>query len=300
MSSLSNYRRWLAAVALCLLVAVSSKAPVYAAAPAAQNPQSGSTGLQGTISSPPPTQAATIVTPVNGTSVSGIPITVTGLCKTGLLVKLFTNNVFVGSVLCANGSYSLSIDLFSGENDLIARVYDSLDQAGPDSNKVVVNFTDGQFNQFGSRVTLTSDYARRGADPNAELDWPILLSGGTPPYAISVDWGDGTAAELISQSSPGTVTIKHTYKNAGVYKVIVKATDKNGTSAYLQLVGVANGQPTSGSGTSSSSNAQVITKTKLIWWPVLLIIPFSLLAFWLGRRHELYTLRRSLENRQKK
>jgi hypothetical protein len=33
-----------------------------------------------------------------------------------------------------------------------------------------------------------------------------------------------------------------------------------------------------------------------LWQPLLFAIPFILLAFWLGRRHELYTIRRTLEN----
>ncbi len=58
-----------------------------------------------------------------------------GICPGDLLVKIFKNNVFAGSVQCKNGSYSIVIDLFSGQNELVARVYDALDQPGPDSNK---------------------------------------------------------------------------------------------------------------------------------------------------------------------
>ena len=35
--------------------------------------------------------------------------------------------------------------------------------------------------------------------------------------------------------------MKHTYDSAGVYKILVKAADKNGAVVYLQLVGVGNG-----------------------------------------------------------
>src|SRR5688572_24801695 len=93
--------------------------------------ESGSVGVEGKISAPPPTQGATIVTPASGRVFTEIPIEVSGSCPNGLLVKLFKNNVFSGSVNCTNGSYRLTIDLFSGQNDLVARVYDALDQAGP-------------------------------------------------------------------------------------------------------------------------------------------------------------------------
>lgn len=270
-----------------------------------QNPQSGSVGLEGAVKSPPPTQAATIAVPGNGQTVKSTPITVSGLCKSGLLVKIFSNNIFVGAANCANGSYSLAIDLFSGRNDLVARVFDSLDQAGPDSNVVSVTFDDAQFVQFGTRVSLTSSFAQLGADPGKELDWPILLSGGIGPYAITVDWGDGTAPSLQSVAFAGPLTIKHVYNSAGIYKVVVKATDANGTAAFLQLVGVANGKVTqgtsgapgttgAGSGTGTGTGLNT-SKSSILWWPMLLLLPLIASAFWLGRRHELFTIRRQLE-----
>jgi hypothetical protein len=223
---------------------------------------------------------------------TSIPITVSGLCQTGLLIKVFANNVFVGSTVCANGSYELQIDLFSGRNDIVTRVYDALDQAGPDSNVVTVTFNDAQFDSFGTRVSLTSDYARRGANPGEELDWPVTIAGGTPPYALSVDWGDGKPADLQSVAFADTVTLKHTYDVAGSYHMIVKATDAKGTSAFLQLVGVANGAIQA---TAAGSKTPTVTKTVVVWWPLVVFIPLILAAFWLGRRHELYTLRKHLE-----
>jgi hypothetical protein len=289
------------ATALLLLLSVTLPRTVHGLG-SQQNPQSGSVGLEGKVAAPAPTQAATISVPGNGQSFRTTPITISGLCKTGLLVKLFSNNIFVGSANCANGSYSLQADLFSGQNDLVARVYDSLDQAGPDSNVVTVTYTDAQFAQFGTRVSLSSTFAQLGSDPGKELDWPIILSGGVGPYAISVDWGDGTAPALQSESFPGNITIKHTYKSAGVYKVIVKATDANGTVAFLQLVGVANGKVSqstvTGGSTSSSSGTGTglgSSKSTIIWWPMLLLLPLIGSSFWLGRRHELFSIRKQLE-----
>lgn len=267
---------------------------VVGAADTSQNPQAGSVGLEGLISTAPPTRAASITTPGNGAVFTSTPITVAGLCTTGNLVKLFDNNVFVGSVLCTSGSYSLRIDLFSGGNQLVARVYDALDQAGPDSNTVNVTFNDAQYAQFGSRVTLSSIYARRGAYPGDSLIWPLILNGGTGPYAISVDWGDGSAPALQSQSVAGSFDVKHTYTNAGVYTMVVRATDKNGVAAFLQLVAVANGATQASSNAKKDDSGSTIL-TKVIWWPLLTIIPLLLAAFWVGRRHELYVLRKTLE-----
>jgi hypothetical protein len=293
----SILRRTLAAFGLLCLVVLT---PGTVSALGSPDPeQSNSFGVEGRISSPAPTQAATIVTPSNGQVFTSTPITVSGLCKSGLLVKVFSNNVFVGSVTCTNGSYSLKVDLFSGQNDIVARVYDSLDQAGPDSNVVSVRFNDAQYAQFGTRTSLSSNYARRGANPGAELSWPIILSGGNGPYAVSVDWGDGSEDSLLTVSFPGEFTIKHIYATAGVYNIVVKATDKNSSSAYLQLVGIANGEAgtninTGTTGTTPVSNTPSWVE-RLGWWILAILMVVMVAAFWLGRRHELYVVRKRIE-----
>jgi len=274
----------------------SATTPAASAQTSVENPQGGSVGIQGKIPSAPPTRGATITTPGNGQSFNRTPITVAGLCPKGLLVKVFSNNVFVGSVQCDTGSYSLLADLFSGENDLVARVYDAFDQAGPDSNIVKVTFNDGQFNPFGySLLSLTSPYAQRGANPGQTLTWPVILSGGTGPYAISIDWGDNKAADLISQQFAGTIGLKHVYDSAGVYRVIVKATDKNGLSAYLQLVAIANGAITSNTEDGDKNDKQTVV-TEVLWIPAAISIVLVFISFWLGRRYELASLRKHLES----
>ena len=282
----------------CLLIVAAACIGVSATAWAANPNQfpdqtkTGSVGLQGTISAAAPTRGATISVPSNGAVFTNVPITVSGICPNGLLVKIFDNNVFVGSAFCNGGSYSLQVNLFSGRNDLVARVYDALDQAGPDSNVVSVTFNDGQFAAYGTHVALTSVYAERGAPPGEELVWPIILSGGTAPYAISVDWGDGSPTDLFSQSVAGTINIKHIYKTAGLYRVIVKATDKNGGTAFLQLVAQATG---AGQNNSKGGSGNSLVKVQVLWWPALAMLPLIVAAFWIGRRHELYSLRKQLE-----
>lgn len=291
MSKVKNkYSRLALLLLFILLPLILISSPARAAFPPEQS--SGSIGLQGTIASSPPTTGATIVTPVNGSSFSAVPITVNGLCPTGLLVKLFANNVFVGSVYCAAGSYSLQINLFPGTDDLVARVYDSLNQSGPDSNQVTVNFNDTEAAKYGSRVSLTSAYAEIGVNPGSSLTWPIIISQGSPPYAIDVNWGDGSPDSVISQKNAGTFNITHTYNNSGIYYIVIKASDSNGTNAYLQVVGVANGAILKN---NSSKTGNTVVQVKVLWWPAVAMIPLIIAAFWVGRRHELFSLRSEME-----
>lgn len=295
---MKRFIRSISVLAASLAVLLSSFMPVtvHAAAPAPENPQSDSVGLTGTIGSAPPATGPTITSPTNGQTFTNTPVTVTGLCTTGLLVKVFSNNVFMGSAVCSGGTYTIKIDLFSGRNDLLARQYDALDQASPDSNIVTITFNDQQFASVGSTLMyLTSDYARRGANPGETLVWPIILVGGTGPYAISVDWGDNKPSDLFTQDFAGTFNIKHVYDSAGVYTITIKAVDKNGLTAYLQVIGVANGAITSSS-SSSTNKPSIVTVTKVVWLPSALLLPLILAAFWLGRKYELSSLRKHLEN----
>ena len=289
-------RRFRALLLLTILIWIGTTGFVSAAQ------ETGSIGLQGRISAPAPTVAATVNVPRAGQTFTTVPVTVSGSCGNDLLVKIFKNNVFAGAVQCSNGSYTILIDLFSGRNDLIARVYDSLDQSGPDSAVVTVNYQDAQFGTFGTAVSLTSTFAKKGANPGDTLTWPLILSGGTGPYALSIDWGDQSEVQLKSQESPGNLDIDHVYKTSGIYRILIKVTDKNGSTAFLQLVGVANGalgkSEAANTGSANGATGNVTTKVIVLWWPVLVSLPLLIITFWLGRRHELFVLRKQFENRE--
>lgn len=248
--------------------------------------QSGAVGVEGTVPSDPPTLAATITVPSNGQVFSSIPIKVAGLCPKGLLVEIFKNGVFAGSTECPTGSYSLQIDLFDGRNDLIARVYDSLNQAGPDSNTVTVTFNN-PLGFGGSRVLLTTAFAKRGATPGTTLTWPLSLSGGKGPYAISIDWGDKSPLDLISRPLPGDFTIEHIYGQSGVYNITLKASDSGGSEAFLQVVGIGNGPIQQVAGAKQNTQVQRV----VLWWPFLLTIALVIIAFWAGQKHQLEIIR---------
>lgn len=287
----SLYRRVLSMLAgACLLVLLVGVQQVAAITTLPKpNPVPGSYGLEATKTQSPPTQGATISTPGSGASFSDSPITVNGICPDGLLVQVYNNDVMVGSVMCASGSFSLEISLFSGTNDLSAIVYDDLDQPGPISNLVTVTYTDTRFTAFGELITLTSSYGRRSAAASTQLSWPLQLSGGTGPYAFSIDWGDGTQIELKSQSLAGLVTIDHIYKKAGIYQANIKVTDVNGVSAFLQVIAVSNGKVDAAA--PIDKTADTGPRVKVLWIPAAVALALLIPTYWLGRRSQLVSLR---------
>lgn len=255
------------------------------------DPIPGSYGLAATKTQDPPTTAPTITTPGNGASFGNSPITISGICTTDLLVQVYNNGVMAGSEMCVNNSFSFQVSLFAGANELTAIMYDNLEQPGPTSNIVTVNYTDSNITAFGQLITLTSSYGRRSAPAGSELTWPLQLTGGTGPYAFSISWGDGSKAELKSQSLAGLVTIAHTYEKAGIYTINITVTDVNGVSAFLQLTAVSSGKvdPTA-TGSTDGDSATGTTRTEILWIPAVVALVFLFPAYWLGRRSQLVSL----------
>ena len=281
-------------VSLLAIFASASSASALDKIPDPQ-PQPGAYGLAVTKTQEAPTQGATITTPGNGASYTTSPITVSGICPSDLIVQIYDNGVMVGSVMCTNGSFSLQVSLFSGTNELTASVFDDLNQAGPASNTVSVSYTNTSFSAFGSLMTLTSSYGRRSAAAGASLTWPLQLTGGTGPYAFSLDWGDGQAAELKSQSLAGLVSIAHTYKKAGIYQVSVRVTDVNGVTAYLQVIAVANGEVDTTAAADTATSKTSTTRTIIIWIPAVIALLLLIPAYWLGRRSQLISIKNKME-----
>jgi hypothetical protein len=278
-------------LAALIILAVSAFLVLGSSIGLAVTKQTGSTGISGTVPAPPPGQAAVITVPHTGQSFSNIPITVSGLCPSNTLVEIYKNNVFAGSVNCTNGSFSLQIDLFNGRNDLIARVYDNLNQAGPDSNTVSVDYN-STISTGAPQLLITTQFAKRGADPGTVLTWPVTISGGRGPYAISIDWGDKTSPDLISRGVPGNFDLTHTYAQSGVYKVTIKVTDADGNAAFLQVTGIANG-PIKQAGATNGAGLST-TKTKVLLWPIILLFVLMIIAFFVGKRHQLEAIQNRL------
>jgi len=283
------------AVLVVMVGLVLATFTVSSFASASPGPQAYSVSLSGVMPEKPPVTAATITTPSNSQQFSITPVTVSGSCPAQTLVEIYENNIFAGSTPCnANNTYTVQVDLLYGQNTLTAIDYDVLNQAGPVSNSVSVNYTQQappissqfNFNLSGSQLLLSTNAVYRGVFPGQELNVPITILGGVGPFALNVEWGDNTN-QVLPSSDNTTVNATHVYSRPGTYKITIQGSDSQGRIAFLTVAAVVNGQPAA-VGSSSSNKSQ--TSKLLVLWPLYAISATLVVSFWLGEKREKHVL----------
>ncbi len=226
-------------------------------------------------------------------------ITVGGTCPGGSFVQIFRNGIFAGTTACSEGLFSLKIDLVIGKNDLVAKVFDNLGQFGPDSAVVTVYYepqngtTAGGARGIGQgtgtipqQLLVTTDSLYQGVKAGSQLNFRVTVNGGKSPYAIIINWGDGTQSVFV-RSAAGQFNVGHIYQHGGIYKVTVEVTDMAGNKAALETVILVNGIPPSLSGNTQAA-ARYIPSWLTEVWPFYLILVAIIASFWLGSFHRAY------------
>lgn len=253
-------------------------------------PEAESIGLSGTVPAKPPTVAAVITSPTNGQRFTTSPITVKGTCPATTLVQIYKNDIFAGSTPCEkNGTFQMEIDLLIGQNVLVARVYNELNEPGPDSNLVTVFYDAlppkasplGRLNFGGTQMILVTDSVFRGAFPEKDMVVPLTIIGGVPPYAVNIQWGDSTNT-VVPRGDNLTFKTAHVYKKPGVYQLVFQATDSQGRVAFLSVAAIVNGQPSAIPVAGSTAEEDKL----MLLWPFLAAAIAAVISFWLGERRE--------------
>jgi hypothetical protein len=290
------------AVALLLLLMfiplISASRTVSAAA---EDPFSARYGTYAVVAGPVQNEAQKITFITIGmVYTTSDPIPVRGSCPSSTLVKVFKNEVLAGAGLCQSGSFQTSIDLFVGNNTLIARAYNTNDVASPDSSPITVQLNlpgvstagSSQLNVIGApagQFYVTSEIFHRGGNAGQPMPWTIIINGGQPPYAIQVSWGDGKT-ELLSQGAPGRLALSHTYAQPGGYRgsytIVVKATDQVGQKSYLQLVTIISGDKKQAGVVGSVKGGYDKSAIIRTAWQISAVAVLVAAGFWLGELRE--------------
>lgn len=276
---------------VCVLLAAVSRSVAIAAG----DPMTDQNSVHAVVAGPAPTTPPAITNITQGAVyINSDPVSVNGTCPADTLVKIFKNEVLSGAVLCQNSRFSVQIDLFLGTNTLIVRAYNNLNVMGPESAPVVVSKTIPGINpaDFGKQFFVTSDIYYKGVNAGEALNWPLVLSGGQAPYAVSVAWGDGKT-DLISRGTEGSFTLQHTYQKPGngykgSYDVTIISTDAVGNKSFIHLVSVVGGEQPGIA--VSIKQGYDLSGTLRVAWQVMLVALLLVLSFWLGERRELRLL----------
>lgn len=261
-------------------------------------------GVYGVVTGSKPTKP-TISDVANGAVLTtAAPLQVRGSCASGDLIKIFKNQILAGANYCNGGSYQVSIDLFVGNNSLIARAYNANDAVSPDSSTVSVQLQlpgtnldgIGQLNNQGApagQFYVTSGVTHQGLAVGDSGTWHLTVVGGQAPYAISVNWGDGKT-DLYSDGASGNYDVQHVYgksTTSGNYVIVIKASDQAGTKSYLQLATLVAGNAKPISVLGSVSGGYSGSTAIRMGWQLLATAALIVGGFWLGERREIRLLK---------
>jgi hypothetical protein len=260
---------------------------------AAQYTYSSTITTSGTMWQPAPTRPAVIQVPANDFHVTVLTTPVSGICHGDVIVEIYDNGVFVGAVQCVAGTFHIdNVELTRGSNTLIAKIVDKLGQYGPDSAPV----TGRSIVPGSGQLVVTSDTPVVGGGTGETVDVNVLINGNTHPFAVSVDWGDGSSPDLVARNQSGGFTLSHAYEHGGVYHVVINVTDASGVKVSLQTIVIVHGAlgaPTGG--TTKTRTPQIIRNIPpalALIWPLYLLLLALVLAFWSGERYEFMMLKK--------
>jgi hypothetical protein len=286
--------------------------------------------ISSTIEAPPLQDPAVIQNPADQTTVTTQPISVSGTCPLSSYVKLFVNSSFGGVAWCHSGVFALSASLREGSNQLTAQDYNETDLAGPASPGITVIYqpddedsqTQGSGTTSGSStepgqienmanttqlpLLLSSDFHFQTFTAQKSFTWTGNLTGGTPPYNMTINWGDGSTSHMYFPTDP-PFTLNHVYAHPGYYPVVLTSVDAHNQTQVMQLAALitdsrgqasflqgSNGTPSSASINRNTSSSWSTNKLLLLAWPSYLIIMLMMVSFWLGERKELQQVRISV------
>lgn len=253
------------------------------AATANAQTESGSISIGGTVLGPAPENPPTIDVPVHNSSTNDKQVRVSGVCQSGLVIKVFRNAIFAGSALCQqDNSYEVTIDVIEGRNDLLARQYDLLNQPSPDSDKVVVfcaseASTPSQTSVAKFQLVIDYDYHFQGIFVGEGFRLPIHFVGGTGPYAVSVDWGDNNS-DVASREETGEFFMDHTYETSGPKTVRIKVSDAENQQASLEFALIVSGPPSSATALTGNETAVNQAQWRMVLWASLTMGAISFAA----------------------
>jgi hypothetical protein len=197
---------------------------------------------------PIPTEPAIITSPEDNALVTRTQLVVSGICPDitpHVIIAILDNGVQAGSVPCdSDNKFSVVIEIGLGHHTLVARVYTITGDAGLDSEPVHVTHisvagavSTEQEPGLTTGLTLTIDEPFIVFGPAKDAIWSGSITGGTLPYHVHIDWGDGKSSNY-TLTKDGHQDFAHHYRSMQPHIITLKATDSGGRGAVQRYAAV--------------------------------------------------------------
>lgn len=265
------------------------------------------------IAAPIPGSAAQITSPANGFNVNNPLIEVTGTCPVinpAILVQVNNNGQIAGTTNCdLLGTFRLNITLNNGDNILVPKVLTITNDYGLDGSAVTIKYiapttvvpTAPQAGTSASSTTeVVATTRSQGSapyliakepfiiySPSKEFSWTIDIAGGTNPYTITIDWGDGKI-ETFTKKEAGKLTISHKFSKAKTYSVSVAITDVYGIKtiqSFAAITLISQKQESVMGAINNTGKINYMFNGKNLY-AIYIFLVLLVMSFWYGARIE--------------
>lgn len=207
---------------------------------------------------PIPADPASITAPHDGDTVYKSTVPVSGTCPQMSplgVVLLLDNGVQAGSAPCNdNFSFALPIVVTPGQHKLVARIYTSTGDPGTDSTPVDITYlapsavtseaaaAAAAEEQSGSPLTVTIDEPFIIFSPEKDAVWSGTITGGTLPYKVHINWGDGSSSDYTVTKS-GQQRFSHHYHSMESHQIVLRVIDASGRGVMQNYAAVTQYRP---------------------------------------------------------
>jgi hypothetical protein len=210
------------------------------------------------ISAPLPIAPAVILAPTDGYQTSTGLVTVSGTCPgttPSNIVVILEDAATIGSTPCLlDETFSTEVTLHPGSHIITAQIYNFTEDAGPAGIAITATYTPPVPlipptptptptqptpvttptpatvpTPTAPSLAISSERNYFTFGPNSPVTWEGRFEGGTAPYTVRIDWGDGTSSVYIVKDS-SLQRFSHYYENMSAFKITLTVIDSNGGS----------------------------------------------------------------------
>ncbi|MCA9334604.1 hypothetical protein KC953_00500 [Candidatus Saccharibacteria bacterium] len=196
-----------------------------------------------------PRIAPVITSPNSGFTTVNSNITIRGTCPLGHVagvVAIYENKKLLGAQPClANGTFAVPISLSLGSHVFVATIISVMNDVGLSSSLLVITrekIFPLSINTLGNPVPITIS----PSDPFLVMDtdgrvvWRGTINGGSRPYMVEIDWGDGSTSKY-KVSDVSRHSFVHIYSDQQAHTVIIRVKDDAGASTVLYSIALTSG-----------------------------------------------------------